>query len=431
MYWLACRVNRGCVRAFGAKLLLCLLIPRLLTAGVTVRFVGDPDANESGRWARAVAEEWAKRTGNTIQYISRPNDMSAALLQFQQYWAAKSPDVDVYMVDAIWQGVAAPHAVDLKKYSKEDEIKQHFPRIVENNTVRGKLVSMPVFADAGLLYYRTDLLQKYGYQGPPKTWEELVEMAKTIQDGERKAGNHDFQGFVFQGRASESLTCNAIEWVYSYGGGSFIEPDKRVTINNQNAIKALDEAKSWVGTISPPGVTAYGEEEARNVWQRGNAAFMRNWSYAYTLGAGPNSAVSGKFAVSVLPKGGEAGKNAACLAGWEVMVSAYSKVPEAAADLVRYLTSPEIQKKRAIDLGLFPTLRALYSNQEVLAKNTWFKSIPDVLNNAVARPSTVTGADYNMLSTSFYRNVFLILSGGQSSLDAVSQIEKQAKRMQR
>ena len=80
------------------------------------------------------------------------------------------------------------------------------------------------------------------------------------------------------------MTCNAIEWIYSFDGGSIVEPDKKVTINNPNAIKALETAKSWVGTISPKGVTTYGEEEARNVWQAGNAAFMRNWPYAYASG---------------------------------------------------------------------------------------------------------------------------------------------------
>ena len=116
-------------------------------------------------------------------------------------------------------------------------------------------------------------------------------MATKIQDGERKAGKPDFQGFVFQGKASESVTCNAIEWVYSYGGGTIVEPDKKVTINNPNAIKALETAKSWVGTISPLGVTTYGEEEARNIWQAGNAAFMRNWPYAYSLGQDPKSVI--------------------------------------------------------------------------------------------------------------------------------------------
>ena len=399
--------------------------------GVTIRCALDSDVGEGGRFSKALALEWAKKTGNTLEYISRPNDATATLQQFQQYWAAKSPDVDVYMIDVIWQGIANPHAVDLKKFYTEDEIKQFFPAIIQNNTVNGKLVSIPWFTDAGILYYRTDLLEKYGYKEPPKTWEELTEMAKKIQDGERKEGKKDFQGFVFQGKASESVTCNALEWIYSFGGGSIIEPDKKVTINNPNAIKALQTAKSWVGAISPPGVVTYSEEESRNVWQAGNAAFMRNWPYAYALGQAPKSVIAGKFDVTVLPMGGANGKHAACLGGWQLMVSAYSKAPDVAADLVKFLNSADEQKRRAIELSQFPVMPAIYSDPDVLAKNPWFAKIPDVLKNAVARPSTVTGADYNQLSTAFFQNVNKMLSGGQSPQDTVQQVEKVAKRLMR
>jgi trehalose/maltose transport system substrate-binding protein len=420
--------GRNAIRLLGVLFLVSLLTPRHFASGETVRFAGDSDLiGDAGRWTRAVAEEWAKKTNNTVEYISRPADATATLQLYLQYWGSKSGDVDVYMVDVIWQGIAAPHAVDLKKFVKDDQIKEFFPSGVENNTVNGRLVSIPWFIDAGLLYYRTDLLEKYGYKAPPKTWEELAEMAKKIQDGERAAGNPDFQGFVFEGKASESVTCNAVEWIYSYGGGTVVDPDKKVTINNPNAIKALETAKSWVGTISPTNVTTYGEEEARNIWQAGNAAFMRNWPYAYPLGAHPKSPISGKFDVTVLPKGGDNGKNAACLGGWQLMVSAYSKVPNASADLVRYLTSLEIQKKHAVDLGLLPTLPALYSDPDLLGKIPWFKNAPDVLTNVVARPSTVTGAYYNRVSSGLFENVNKVLSGEESAKDAVSQIERVAK----
>ena len=177
------------------------------------------------------------------------------------------------------------------------------------------------------------------------------------------------------------------------------------------------------------GVSTYGEEEARNIWQAGNAAFMRNWPYAYALGADPKSAVSGKFDITVLPKGGDNGNNAACLGGWQLMISAYSKVPDAAADLVRYLSSAEVQKKRAIAFSILPTRPALYSDPDVLAKNPFFKIMQDVFKNAVARPSTVTGADYNQLSTAFFQNVNKVLTGAESGKDAVVQVEQVAKRI--
>ena len=408
-----------------------VFMPAALYAGVTLHFAGPPGGAELD-FMKKVCDQWAQKTGNTVQLISRPNDTTQALQTFEQYWAARSGDVDIYQVDVIWQGICAPHAVDLKKYYKEDDLSQYFPRIIQNNTVKGKLVSIPLFTDAGILYYRTDLLQKYGYSAPPKTWVDLAEMAKKIMDGERKAGQSDFYGFVFQGKSSETVTCDALEWVYSYGGGTIIEPDKKVSINNPNAIKALEEAHSWVGTIAPAGVVTYDEEPARNVWQDGKAAFMRNWPYAYSLGQDPKSPISGKFDVSVLPKGpGPDGKNAACLGGWQLMVSTYSKNADVAADLVKYLSSAEIQKQRAIEISELPTRPALYSDPDILAKNPWFKNIPEVLQNAVARPSTVTGADYNQISTAFFQNVNQVLSGTESAADAVKKVEQVGKRLVR
>ena len=405
------------------------LSPTVFGQGKVVRLAGETGGAEAS--SRAIAQEWAQKTGNKVEFVSRPQDASAALAQAQQYWGAGSSDIDVYMVDVIWQGICAPHAVDLKEYFNEGEVAQFFPRIIENNTVGGKLVSLPWFGDAGILYYRTDLLEKYGYKEPPKTWEELTEMAKKIQEGERAAGKKDFQGFVFQGKASESVTCNALEWIFSFNGGTIVDPDKKITINNPNAIKALETARGWVGTISPKGVTTYGEEEARNVWQAGNAAFMRNWPYAYALGQDAKSVIAGKFDVTVLPKGGEDGKNAAALGGWQLMVSKYSKAPEAAADLVRQLTSVEALKKRAIDFSLLPSRPALYSDADVLAKVPWFKNLLPVLENAVARPSTVTGSAYNVLSTSFFQNVNKVLTGGEKAQKAVLEVEKTAQKIEK
>src|SRR5262249_22317901 len=146
----------------------------------------------------------------------------------------------------------------------EQDRADHFRVLIDNDTVDGKLVAAPWFVDAGLLYYRKDLLEKYG-KDVPKTWDELAGAAKAVMDGEAKAGNTAMQGYVWQGRAYEGLTCNALEWIASYGGGSIVGPDGAVTIDNPQAAKALDTAKGWIGTISPKGVLSYGEEESRGV----------------------------------------------------------------------------------------------------------------------------------------------------------------------
>ncbi len=88
------------------------------------------------------------------------------------------------------------------------------------------------------------------------------------------------------------------------------------------------------------------------MFQNGKAVFMRNWPYAWSLGNGKDSKIAGKIGVAALPKGGKDGKNSATLGGWQLAVSKYSKHPQVAADLVMYLTSAEVQKRRAIQGSL-------------------------------------------------------------------------------
>jgi trehalose/maltose transport system substrate-binding protein len=418
-----------CRRGLGL-LALVLAASGLVTVatGATIRIAADSDVGEGGKWTKARTLEWAAKTGNQVEYLNLPPSANDVLTLFSQYWAAQTPDLDIYQIDVCWPGMAAPHAVDLKKYFSEQELAQFFPRIVENNTVNGRLIGIPFFTDAGLLYYRTDLLEKYGYKVPPETWEELTDEAAKIQAGERAAGDADFWGFVWQGSSYEGLTCDGLEWIYSYGGGTIIERDGTVSIDNPNALKALKMAKGWVGTISPRGVTNYKEEESRNVWQSGHAAFMRNWPYAYALGSSKESPIAGKFSVTVLPKGGPDGKHAATLGGWQLMVSKYSKNPDIAADLVKYLTSAEIQKRDAIELTRLPTRPALYRDKDVLATVPWFASLLPVFTNAVARPSTILGADYNRFATMFFNNLNQVLNDQKSEEDALRSIAASAQR---
>src|SRR5699024_6693187 len=131
-----------------------------------------------------------------------------------------------------------------------------------------------------------------------------------------------FTGFTFQTKAYEGLTCDALEWIYSSGGGKIVEDDGTVTVNSDEAVAAIEMAKDWVGGIAPGAVTSYNEEDSRGVWQGGNAAFHCNWLYVYAISAEDDSILQGKFDITQLP-GGENG-SAACLGGWNMMVSQYS-----------------------------------------------------------------------------------------------------------
>ena len=376
------------------------------------------------------ANAWAEETGNQVKVISTPSSATERLALYQQILAANSSDIDVFQIDVIWPGIFANHFVDLSEYIDANSISQHFERMIGNNTVDGRLVAMPWFTDAGLLYYRHDLLDKYGKE-PPTTWQQLTEIAKEIQEGERAEGNEKMQGFVFQAKAYEGLTCDALEWVDSHGGGTIIADDGSITINNEDAVAALELAASWIGDIAPEGVLNYAEEESRRVFQSGNAVFMRNWPYAWALGTAPDSAIAGKIAVTQLPKGGEDGKHTGVLGGWQLAVSKYSQNAELAADLVRYLTSADEQKRRAIKGSYNPTIAALYQDEEVLEATPFFGELYDTFTNAVARPSRVTGEAYNQVSSEFFNAVHAVLSGKTSAADSLTALERKLERLSR
>jgi trehalose/maltose transport system substrate-binding protein len=373
--------------------------------------------------------EWAQKNGHEVKLFTLPQSTTDLLGLYRQMFAAKSSDVDIINVDVVWPGMIKDHLIDLKPYSKGVE-KSHFPAIVANNTVGGKLIAMPWFTDAGLLYYRKDLLEKHGKKAPA-TWEELADTAKAIQDAERKAGNADMQGFVFQAKAYEGLTCDAVEWLTSYGGGNIVDDSGKVTVNNPKAVKALNTAASWIGTIAPTGVLNYGEEDARGVFQNGNAVFMRNWPYAWSLGNGGDSKIAGKIGVSALPKGGADGRGAATLGGWQLAVSKYSKAPKEAAELVMYLTSKEIQKERAIKGSYNPTMPELYKDADVLKATPFFGSLYEVFTSAVPRPSTATGLKYNEVSAAFWNATHDVLSGKEKAETSLKKLEGKLNQIKR
>jgi trehalose/maltose transport system substrate-binding protein len=247
-------------------------------------------------------------------------------------------------------------------------------------------------------------------------------MAKKIQAGERAGGNQDFWGYVWQGNAYEGLTCDALEWIYSNGGGTIVSPDKKITINNPAAVEAIETAASWVGTISPEGVTGYGEEDSRAVWQAGNAAFMRNWPYAYGLGNADDSVIKGKFDVAPLPNG-RSGHGAATLGGWQLGVSKYSKHPQEAADFLLWLTGKEEQKFKAIEGSNNPTFMAVYDDPELEAAAPFMIKLYDVFMNAAARPSTATAPQYNEVSVLFFTAVHSVLTGELDAKTALEELE--------
>ncbi|HOB93376.1 MAG TPA: ABC transporter substrate-binding protein [Aquabacterium sp.] len=372
------------------------------------------------------AEAWAKKTGHTVRNYTQPNSPTAALAVYRQLFAAKSSDIDIVRIDVVWPGILKDHLVDLKPYTRGAEA-EHFPAIIANNTVGGRLLGIPWYTDTGLLYYRADLLKKYN-RPPPTTWAELGATAALVQAGERAAGQKDFQGFVFQAKSGESLTCNALEWIASFGGGRIVDASGAITVNNPQAVRALATAAQWVGSIASVGVLNYAEEDARGVFQNGQALFMRNWPYAWSLLESADSVVRGKVGVLPLPKGeGPGARHAGALGGWQLAVSKYSRHAAVAADLALYMASAPVQKERAIRSSFNPTRPALYKDPEVIAANAFMASLLTTFEESVARPSGEAGLKYPAVSLALANAAHDVLGRKATPEAAVRKLEGQLK----
>jgi len=392
--------------------------------GESITFIGDSVGGSHARDV-ALAKQFTKDTGIKVKVVPHPAASDASYSQLARVFASKSSSFDVAMIDVVWPGAFAPYLVDLKpKLGKE--AKQHAQGIIRNDTIDGKLVAMPWFGDFGILYYRTDLLQKYGYTAPPKTWTQLFAMANKIQAGEQQA-NDKFYGLVFQGNSYEGLTCDALEWYQSAGAGGFIDNGK-VTINNPRGVRILDQFSAQIGKVTPRDVTTYQEGEAHTAFVEGNAAFMRNWPYAYSIGQDPKSSkIVGKFSVTVLPHAG--GKSVGTVGGWQLAINKYSKHVDASIEFVRYMTSAPVQKFNAITNTNVPTIPAVAKDPAVVKANPYLKpEIASVLR--VTRPARDLKTHYNEGSKAIYQGINQILNGRPAS-SVLPSIESKLNRILR
>lgn len=328
---------------------------------------------------------------------------------------AASQAFDLMAIDVIWlaEFARAGWLRDLSHLVDNDARGDFFPGVLAAATWRGSLYALPWFSDAGLLYYRKDLLAKYGLS-LPQTWQELTSAARTITRHEP-----NLYGFVWQGKQYEGLVCNALEFIWSHGGDPL---NARAYSANR---RGLDFMRDLVTQgISPSLVSTLTEEPARIIFGRGRAVFLRNWPYAWHLFEREGSAVRGKVGVMALPHAHGA-MSAAALGGWLLGVNAYSPRADAAADLARFLSSRQAHKALALAYGYSPPRRSLYADSELLATQPILATLKDVLERSRPRP---VSSRYVDLSQSWQAQFSAVLTGVQTPDDALAEMAASALR---
>ena len=380
------------------------------------------DQSPRSRLSEANLREFEEQTGIKVKHLPGPETSQQQLALVQELLRKKGSEFDVYGIDVIWPGILDDDLLDLKPFFAQ-ELAGNDPNVAAGYTVKGKLVAVPYHTDVGILMYRPDLLTKYGYSAPPQTWDELEKMAFRIQQGERARGDKKFWGFIWPGAADEGLTCAALEWQVSEGGGEIVEANQTVSVNNQKVVRAWQRAAHWIGWISPPSVTSYEEWDAVNYFENsGEAAFRRGWTSDYFLTNQVKTATYGKTGITSLPAGSAAGVGT--LGGFGLGVSRTSQHQSEAIALVRFLLRKESDLEQVRATAEPPTVTEVYRLPPILKAYSRSMPIRQAQGGGiVSRPSSSTGRNYDKLSRAYANAVHSVLTGKKSAPKAAAALE--------
>jgi len=395
---------------------------------VTFSVGGAP--NELEFW-EGLTSEFENQTGIKVDILRQPTDTDQRRQGLVISLKSKKNDPDVFLMDVAWIAqFAASNWLDvLDDHARKDsmDLEVFFSKVVNlADRYKGALIALPVYVDGGLLYYRKDLLERYGIKKPPETWEELIEYSIKVQEDIRKT-NPNFYGFVWQGAQYEGLICNFLEFAVSNGGG-IIFKDNKVLLNIPENIEAARLMNELITKykISPPSTfTEMKEEEVRAYFELGNALFERNWPYAWSLHQSQDSSVRGKVGIAKLPHF-KSGKSVSTLGGWHIGISKYSDAKELSWEFVKFVTSYNTQKRLAMELGWNPGRVDIYGDREALRKLPHFASLRDVFVNAHPRPLLPY---YTQISDVLQRYINAVLAGVLSPEAALLSAEKEAQKI--
>jgi multiple sugar transport system substrate-binding protein len=306
---------------------------------------------------------------------------------------SRSGDLDVFLIDVVRPATyaASGWAEPLNQFFESDEammeyLEDFLPGPIEANLIDGTLYALPAFTDAQFLYYRSDLLEAYGFE-PATTWEELNQQALVIQEGE---GDPNLQGFNYQGFAGEGTVCTFLQALWS-AGGDWIDDDGNVTLQTPEARRAMEWYEDTLASgITVPGIAEMATDLSRQQFQAGNVVYMLNWGYnwAHFQGSSPqDTEVAGLVGVAPLPAF-EGHESATCIGGWQWAINPYSDNKEAAWRLLEFLASPDTQRVLAVEASNVPARRSLYDDPAVLEAAPHFGDFYDVIISARSRPVT-------------------------------------------
>jgi multiple sugar transport system substrate-binding protein len=373
-------------------------------SGAEIVFSFFPDPSGS---VQALIDQFNKENEGNIHVTLRemPADSGQHFSQLNTEFQSGEINIDVIGGDVIWpaQFAANGYIADLSDRFSEEERSEFLPAPIEANTYEGRIYGVPWYTDAGMLYYREDLLEQSGFSEPPRTWDELKEQARKVQqDSDTR------YGFVFQGADYEGGVVNALEYIWT-SGGNVLEGEDTVVINSPEARRGLEIERSMIEDgIAPEGVSQYKEQESATLFLSGDAVFMRNVPRMYALASDPGESniTPEQINITSLPVAEEGLQSYSSLGGWNFFMNANSRNADAAYEFIRFMSAPEQQKFRAIKGSVLPTRQELYQDEEVLQNVRVAELGQEAIRNTRPRPVSPFYSDMSLkMAAQFVRSL--------------------------
>ncbi|MGP3683236.1 ABC transporter substrate-binding protein [Streptomyces sp. IBSNAI002] len=326
-------------------------------------------------------DDWNEsRPDERVSLVELPDSADETRAQMISELRSGRDRFDVLNIDVAWTSEFAAAGWILPLERDRFPLDAFLRPVVDTATFDGRLYAVPYVTNAGLLYYRKDILDLAGEQ-PPRTWSELARQARTI------APRYGLDGYAGQFLPYEGLTVNVTEAVHSAGGSILRDDGARVTVDSDGARAGLRFLADGVreGWISREAL-GYKEEESRKAFQDGRLLFLRNWPYVYADASAAGSEVAGRFGAVPLP--GADGPGTSVLGGSNLAVGAHTRHPASAADLISYLTSERVQRRVLTEGSLPPVRAALYEDPELVRAYPYLPTLRESVLSAVPRPKS-------------------------------------------
>jgi len=345
----------------------------------------------SGNTQKLIDQFNAQHPNGKVTFHELSSQADQQRQQMVQNAQIKNPAMGIMSMDVVWTAEFAAKGI-AEALPPDTSTEGMLKPAVDAATYFNKLYGLPQNSDGGLLFYRTDLLKKYGIANPPTSFDEMKADCDKIIAGEKDSKLGCYAG---QFNKYEGLTVNFDEAVHG-AGGVIVGEDGKPNVATPEATKGLQTLTDWFkdGHIPKAAIT-WTEEEGRTAFQHGELIFHRNWGYVYNHAENDkDSTVKGKFATAPLP--GITGPGVSSLGGHSNAIAKYADNKGTALDYLKFVASPEAQKSNTLATSNAPALEATYSDPDILKKFPFYPTELKSIQGAKPRPKAVEYGDVTL-----------------------------------